>query len=114
KSYSTLYVYRAAISLFSANKIGSHLLMRRFFKGVAAMRPQRSRYLYPHEGFSLKLISRKLITLLALAIAKEVNLEEIRCTAGWSESSAIFARFYNRPIVKDSSSQSVCVILSNS
>ena len=37
------------------------------------------------------------------AASKGVNLDEIRRTAGWSRSSDVFARFYNRPIVTDTS-----------
>lgn len=42
----------------------------------------------------------------SLAAARGISLEEIRRTAGWSKSSDVFARFYNRPIIKDSSFQS--------
>lgn len=44
--------------------------------------------------------------LAFLAASKGINIDEIRRTAGWSKSSEVFARFYNRPIVKDSSFQS--------
>lgn len=33
------------------------------------------------------------------AFAKGASLDEIRKAAGWSASSAVFARFYNRPVV---------------
>lgn len=87
-SYSTLNTYRAAISLLSADEIGSHPLVKRFFKGVAVLKPQRPRYnfiwdpspvishlatLYPHESLSLEIISRKLITLLALTTAQRMQ-----------------------------------------
>lgn len=87
-SYSTLNTYRSAISLISSNEIGSHPLVKRFFKGVAALRPQRPRYdfiwdpapvigrlasLYPHVDLSLEIISRKLITLLALTTAQRMQ-----------------------------------------
>lgn len=42
----------------------------------------------------------------SLAATKGINLDEIRRTAGWSKSSDVFARFYNRPIIKDASFQS--------
>lgn len=41
----------------------------------------------------------------SFAALKGVNLDEIRRTAGWSDSSDVFARFYNRPILRDSSFQ---------
>lgn len=87
-SYSTLNTYRSAISLLTIGEMGSHPLVRRFFKGVAALKPQRPRYefiwdpslvishlatLYPHESFSLEIISRKLVTLLALTTAQRMQ-----------------------------------------
>ncbi|XP_039310369.1 uncharacterized protein LOC105203938 [Solenopsis invicta] len=41
----------------------------------------------------------------SLAASKGISLEEIRRTAGWTKSSEVFARFYNRTIIKDSSFQ---------
>lgn len=245
RSYSTLNSYRSAISLISSDEVGSHPLVKRFCRGVAVLKPQRSRYdfiwdaspviahlatRYPHEDLPLELVAKKLVTLLALmtaqrmqtlaairlsnvliaeslviriparlktsgigrsqplltfhpflenpqlcifsltkhflmrtkdlrpsdcdalfisfrspfnpvssqtlgrwvkaeletagidvaifsahstrhastsfAASKGINVEEIRRTAGWSKSSNIFASFYNRPIIKDSSFQS--------
>lgn len=86
--YTTLNTYRSAISLLSSDEIGSHPLVKRFFRGVAALKPQRPRYdfiwdpppviahlvsLYPHENLSLELISRKLVTLLALTTAQRMQ-----------------------------------------
>ena len=42
----------------------------------------------------------------SLAASRGVSLDEIRRTAGWSRSSEVLARFYNRPIVEASSFQS--------
>lgn len=39
------------------------------------------------------------------AASKGISLEEIRRTAGWSKSSEVFARFYNRPILNNTSFQ---------
>ena len=36
------------------------------------------------------------------ALLKGVDLETIKNTAGWSEKSKVFAKFYNRPILKQS------------
>lgn len=77
-SYSTLNTYRSAISLLSSDEIGSHPLVKRFFRGVAALKPQRPRYnfiwdpspvvsylgtLFPHESLTLEVLSNKLVTL---------------------------------------------------
>lgn len=87
-SYSSLNTYRSAISLISSDEIGLHPLVRRFFKGVAALKPQCPRYdfiwdpspvltylatLYPYEDLSLELISKKLVTLLALTTAQRMQ-----------------------------------------
>ena len=39
--------------------------------------------------------------LTSLAASRGVSLDEIRRTAGWSSSSGVFARFYNRPIISN-------------
>jgi len=43
----------------------------------------------------------------SLAACRGFSVDEIRRTAGWSRVSEVFARFYNRPIIKDSSLQSM-------
>lgn len=88
RSYSSLNTVRSAVSLISMNEIGSHPLVRKFFKGIAALKPQRPRYdfiwdtapvvtrlasLYPHDNLSLELLSRKLATLLALTTAQRLQ-----------------------------------------
>lgn len=35
----------------------------------------------------------------SIALKKEVDLETIRKTAGWSQNSQVFAKYYNRSIV---------------
>lgn len=42
-----------------------------------------------------------------------VNIEMIRKTAGWSESSYVFAKHYNKELITEESSQFARVILSN-
>ncbi|XP_026318671.1 uncharacterized protein LOC113229329 [Hyposmocoma kahamanoa] len=44
-----------------------------------------------------------------------LNIEDIRKTAGWSQNSETFARFYNRPVINDPSSFStvVCQTIEN-
>ncbi|XP_039304918.1 uncharacterized protein LOC105201915 [Solenopsis invicta] len=104
-SYATLNTYRSAISLISTDNIGAHPLVKRFFKGVATLKPQRSRYdfvwdpapvveylatLYPHEDLSLEKISRKLITLLALTTAQRMQtLAAIRISNMYFSDSLI-------------------------
>jgi len=39
----------------------------------------------------------------SLAICRGINVDEIEHAAGWSRSSDVFARFYNRPIIGDTS-----------
>ncbi|XP_067205411.1 uncharacterized protein [Linepithema humile] len=87
-SYATLNSYRSAVSLISSNEVGSHPLVSRFFKGVSVLKPQRHRYdvmwdprpvierlssLFPHDKLSLELLSRKLVTLLALTTAQRMQ-----------------------------------------
>lgn len=43
----------------------------------------------------------------SFAASKGINIDEIRRTAGWSQSSDVFVRFYNRPIIKDASFQTM-------
>lgn len=87
-SFSTLNSYRSAISLITLDELGSHPLIKRFFRGVAALKPQRPRYefiwdpspviahlaaLYPYDNLSLEVISKKLVTLLALTTAQRMQ-----------------------------------------
>lgn len=87
-SYSTLNTYRSAISLICVEDMGSHPMVKRFFRGVAALKPQKPRYeyiwnpapviahlasLYPHDSLSLEVLSRKLVTLLALTSAQRMQ-----------------------------------------
>lgn len=87
-SYSTLNTYRSAISLIFSDEVVSHPLIKRFFRDVAALKPQRPRYdfiwdpslviahlatLYPYETLSLELVSKKLVTLLALTTAQRIQ-----------------------------------------
>lgn len=75
---------RSAISLVTPNKIGEHPLVSRFFKAVFRDKPPTPKYLFtwdvsvvlnylgglqPLEGLSLRELSWKLATLLALTTA---------------------------------------------
>lgn len=131
-SYSTLNTMRSAVSLISQNEIGNHPTVRRFCKGVSALKPPRPRYdfvwdpapviaklssIYPYEGVPLKLLTRKLILLLALATGhraqtfallriSQISLEEkliirvpdrIKTSApGRSQPLFMFSRFVNQ------------------
>lgn len=74
-SYSILNSYRSATSLICTEKVNLHPLVRRFFKGVTTLRPQKARYnfvwhpfqfssylvtLYPYKELSLELSSKNL------------------------------------------------------
>lgn len=84
KSYSTLNVYRSALSLLMGNELGKNVTISRFFKGVANLKPSQPKYnttwdpkpvlehlstLYPHHQLSLEKITKKLVTILALCTA---------------------------------------------
>jgi len=46
-------------------------------------------------------------TSTLLEANRVISVDEIRCSAGWSRFSDVFARFYNRLIIRDSSLQSM-------
>ena len=92
KSYSILNSYRSAISsthIYIDNvKIGQHPLVTRFFKGLSSLRPQKSRYkmvwnvdmildylktLWPLKDLSLKMVSLRLVALIALVTAQRIQ-----------------------------------------
>lgn len=82
-SYGTLNNHRSAISLISTNNfIGQDERVKRFFKGIFKLKPTFPRYnvtwnpntvldflstQYPNEAISFEQLSKKLVTLLALA-----------------------------------------------
>lgn len=83
-SYGTLNCTRSALALILSSELGSNEKIKRFFKGVQNLRPTAPRYDYiwdpsivlnylctffPNEELSLKDLSCKLITLLALITA---------------------------------------------
>ncbi|XP_050294503.1 uncharacterized protein LOC126734803 [Anthonomus grandis grandis] len=77
-NYSSFNTHRSAISLISLDSIGTNPLLKRFLKGISRKRPQAPRYNYTWdpqpvlkylgslEENSLKNVSKKLATLLAL------------------------------------------------
>lgn len=87
-SYSTINTMRSAISLITHNEIGNHALIKRFCKGVGVLKPPRPRYdliwdpapvlaklatWLPYDSFSLDVITKKLILLLAVDTGQRVQ-----------------------------------------
>lgn len=87
-SYSTLNIYRSAISLLMSNSLGKDPEISRFFKGAANEKPRKARYSrtwdpsivlnhlhtwFPNETLSLERLTKKLTTLLALSTAQRVQ-----------------------------------------
>lgn len=86
--YGSLNSCRSAISLLIGPEVGSNELIKRFFKGVFRLRPNTPKYditwdpstvliflsnIYPNNQISLELLSKKLVTLLALVTAHRVQ-----------------------------------------
>lgn len=87
-SYSTLNTYRAALAIIYGKQFSGGDLVTRFFKGVYRTKPSLPKYsvtwdpnivldhlsnLYPNEELALELITKKLVTLLALSTAQRVQ-----------------------------------------
>ncbi|KYN16820.1 hypothetical protein ALC57_10926, partial [Trachymyrmex cornetzi] len=184
------FEYRSAVSLISQNEIGSHSLVRRFFKGIVniifsdsliiriparlktsgigrcqpllSFKPFTDKpelcvfslvkfylsitgdlrqtdcnslfisFRAPYKVVSFQTLGRWVKTKIhtagvdrnifsthsirhastSLAANEGISLEEIRCTAGWSKSSETFARFYNRPILSNTSFQGMILDIS--
>lgn len=81
-SYSSLNCYRSAISLIEGAELGADEQIRRFFRGVAKLRPATPKYdstwdpkivlnylaaWFPNEEINLEKLTLKLVTLLALS-----------------------------------------------
>lgn len=88
QSYGTLNSYRSALSLIVIQEIGNNAQVKRFFKGVATLKPQKPKYdyiweptpilkylssLWPLDKIDLKNLTRKLVTLLALITGQRVQ-----------------------------------------
>lgn len=86
--YGSLNTCRSAISLIIGDHIGQNDSVKRFFKGIFRLRPPLPRYnrtwdtsivlnylenLYPNDNLSLEMITKKLVTLLALVTAHRVQ-----------------------------------------
>ena len=94
EGYSAINTARSALSSFITNEagttIGNFPSVKRFMKGVFALRPSLPRYnfiwdanivleylkiFYPYEGMSLFIPTHKLVMLLALATAQRWNID---------------------------------------
>lgn len=86
--YGTLNCYRSALSLILGPRISNDDRVTRFFKGIARLRPPLPKYSvtwnpsivlnylsnhYPNEGLKLEELTKKCVTLLALATAHRVQ-----------------------------------------
>lgn len=87
-SYSSLNTHRSALALIYGKRFSEDDLVSRFFKGVYRTKPCLPRYtstwdpnivldhlsnLYPNEELPLEVITKKLVTLLALSTAQRVQ-----------------------------------------
>lgn len=87
-SYATLNTFRSALSLILGKEKGTNECVCRFLKGVFRARPNLPKYQnswnpsvvldhlsnqYPNESLSLEVITKKLVTLLALSTGQRVQ-----------------------------------------
>lgn len=87
-NYSTLNSYRSALSVLLGQEITCNNLIKRFFKGVYRIKPPAAKYKatwdpglvlnflsnhFPYDSISLKNLSLKTVTLLALASAQRMQ-----------------------------------------
>lgn len=91
--YTSFNTHRAALSLITSTNLGESLLLKRFLKGIFKLRPPRPKYNCTWDpqqvlnylenlesNDSLKALSSKLITLLALATGQRIHtLSLISC-----------------------------------
>lgn len=87
-TYSTLNMYRSAISILMSNKLGKDPDISRFFGGVSNKKPLKAKYTHTwdpnkvldhlgkwnsNKDLSLEKLTKKLATLLALSTAQRVQ-----------------------------------------
>lgn len=87
-SYSSLNTMRSAISLILGSHLGTDERVARFFRGIYKLRPKKPKYdiiwdpnivlrylsnLSPNQDLSLELLTKKLVTLLALVTAHRIQ-----------------------------------------
>lgn len=93
-SYSSLNSIRSAISLILGPQLATDERMTRFFRGIYRLRPKKPKYedvwnpdtvlnylsnLFPNESLSVELLTKKLVTLLALVTAHRVQTLSLIC-----------------------------------
>lgn len=86
--YGTLSTCRSALALIIGDHVGSDQNIKRFFKGIFRSRPPVPKYdttwdpsivltflekRFPHDSLTLEVLSKKLVTLLALVTAHRVQ-----------------------------------------
>ena len=87
-AYGTVNSYRSALSLILSRDIGNDATIKRMFKGISVLKPQRAKYdstwdpslvldylktLYPNDKISLEQLSHKLVTLIALLTGQRIQ-----------------------------------------
>lgn len=87
-SYGTLNCFRSAMALIHGSGLGDDSRMTRFFKGISRERPPRAKYdstwdpkevlsyfkrLESNEKLSLEILSKKLVTLIALVTGHRIQ-----------------------------------------
>ncbi|XP_043480226.1 uncharacterized protein LOC122509950 [Leptopilina heterotoma] len=99
KTYGTLNSYRSAVSLVLKYDLGNNTMVKRFCKGFSVAKPSRAKYndiwdpdnvlryldeLGPNDQLDLKIITKKLLTLLSLSTAQrlqtlvKINIQNIK------------------------------------
>lgn len=88
QKFGTFNSHRSALSLICTEDLGNDENLKRFLQGVRRLRPSKPRYsstwdpipvlaflkkMFPHEGLSLRKLSSKLVTLLALTTTHRVQ-----------------------------------------
>lgn len=87
-SYSSLNSMRSALSLIIGPHVGVDDRIKRFFRGIFKLRPKKPKYeevwdpcivlnylstLYPNDDLNLEVLTKKMVTLLALVTAHRVQ-----------------------------------------
>lgn len=87
-TYSTINIYRSAISILMSNKLGKDPDISRLFRGISNIKPTKAKYTYtwdpnkvldhlatwgPNESLSLEKLTKKVAMLLALSTAQRVQ-----------------------------------------
>lgn len=83
--YGSFNSHRSALSLITSKNLGDDLRLKRFLKGIFRLRPSRPKYNYTwdpqlvltylknSDDSNLKMLSQKLVTLIALATGQRIQ-----------------------------------------